>query len=139
MIQFTTNNNEKHLVIEVPDDAYDFELKTIGVTMDRSGFLYLAYKPQRTMRKVGEELEPLEILGTFDKEKDEIDFEIESEWVQPCTESGVVGETIVKGYKNYNVEFENYSHYKDSYLSLLQLVAKDSKENKFVILKQLQK
>ena len=108
MLHLTTNNNERQILVGVPDDAILFKISGTGWLCYNT----TKYGQWNVLSQPSDELLIKNtILGTFDKEKMEIDFEYNP--------SGV---GLVSDY--------------DKYMYLLESVTKESEYNKFVVLKQ---
>ena len=116
-------------IVRVPTEAYDFTLKGFGVTMDRSGYYYLIWKPSRKLDSnlKFKESDPVEIIGKLSELSDE-------ECKQFVQRNGIYAGTrlddnhtvetdILFGWKNYindgTLQPCEYNTPKESFLSLL--------------------
>ena len=59
------------LIIGISANAYDFEFRGSGPTIDRSGFYYLTWKPHRRFEHRFKESENARIIGKLSELKDE--------------------------------------------------------------------
>lgn len=108
------------IVVEVPDDAYDFKIWRTGITMDRSGVYYVICKPRNERVAKFSEKENIEILGTLSDLSEE-----------EC--SRFVSKGYSK-YKNYKEIYEyNFETAKESLISLLQSDGVDTTKNLLII------
>lgn len=55
--------NKDYILVEVPSDASDFVLRTSGLTMDRSGYYHLSWKPDRKIQHAFSQKESINIVG----------------------------------------------------------------------------
>jgi len=127
-----------YLFVEVPDNAYDFDFKTIGITMDRSGSLYITYKPKRNLIAIGKESDTFEIISTTKDITEEqaeriVEFKLETlypEGFEPLTTGGF------RNYEIYSSPYYNIRNAKKSIQSLIQANGLDVNKN-YLIIKKL--
>jgi len=132
MIQFNLKN-KSYILIEVPSDAYDFTLKTSGLTMDRSGYYYLSWKPDRKIQHKFSQKEPVDIVGKLSEVLQ--NEELSSEIVDSLQEG--FGKDGMYKYKLYNDRPDVFSDKAThSFKSFLQSINVDMSKEYLLISKQ---
>lgn len=132
------NNTATHLAIGVKDSDYDFSLEQnnhhVWFLKKKQDGNHVMFVPLTKIKA------PI-ILGTFDKEKNEVDFEVQDEWVENIGNRPTI---FGNSYKNYLTKYSDYGEGYfirpiESYVSLLQSKTKELRESKYVIIKQCEK
>lgn len=142
MIYLKTFNDEKHILIGIHSDFSNPHILLGGSVFVTTEFNRISCIFNHIKNP---KIKSIEILGIFDKEKNEVDFISKEEWVKSDYIGNGLGKDMFdmskykRYYFDYLIELNSLISFKESYLSLLQSVTKGAKENKFVILKQLDK